>query len=121
PGSEPRPPSVGCLLACAVGGAGAGGGCARPGARGRGGPGAGRAEGRWAFAAVGVIERDLVHSPGTLYCTLLYFGPDGRLLGRHRKLKPTGSERLIWGEGDGSTLTVLRTELGRIGGLICWE
>ena len=73
------------------------------------------------FAAVGVIERDLGHSPGTLYCTLLYFGPDGRLLGKHRKLKPTGSERLIWGEGDGSTLTVLATELGRIGGLICWE
>jgi nitrilase len=73
------------------------------------------------FAAVGVIERDLEHSPGTLYCTLLYFGPDGRLLGKHRKLKPTGSERLIWGEGDGSTLTVLPTELGRIGGLICWE
>jgi len=73
------------------------------------------------FAAVGVIERDLQHSPGTLYCTLLYFGTDGRLLGKHRKIKPTGSERLIWGEGDGSTLTVLTTELGRIGGLICWE
>ena len=43
------------------------------------------------------------------------------MLGKHRKLKPTGSERLIWGEGDGSTLTVLTTELGRIGGLICWE
>jgi nitrilase len=52
---------------------------------------------------------------------LLYLGPDGQLLGRHRKLKPTGSERLIWGEGDGSTLTVLDTELGKIGGLICWE
>jgi nitrilase len=73
------------------------------------------------FAGVGVIERDLQHSPGTLYCTLLHFGPDGRLLGKHRKLKPTGSERLIWGEGDGSTLTVLPTELGKIGGLICWE
>ena len=72
-------------------------------------------------AAVGVIERDGRQAPGTLYCTLLYFGPDGRLLGKHRKLKPTGSERLIWGEGDGSTLTVLPTELGRIGGLICWE
>ena len=71
------------------------------------------------FAGVGVIERDLQHSPGTLYCTLLYFGSDGRLLGKHRKLKPTGSERLIWGEGDGSTLTVLPTDLGRIGGLIC--
>ena len=67
-----------------------------------------------------MIERDLEQAPGTLYCTLLYFGSDGRLLGKHRKLKPTGSERLIWGEGDGSTLTVLPTALGRIGGLICW-
>jgi nitrilase len=68
-----------------------------------------------------VIERDTEYSHGTLYCTLLYFGPDGTLLGKHRKLKPTAAERLIWGEGDGSTLTVLNTELGRIGGLICWE
>jgi nitrilase len=58
---------------------------------------------------------------GTLYCTLLYFGPDGRLLGKHRKLKPTAAERVIWGEGDGSTLTVLDTPLGKVGGLICWE
>lgn len=74
-----------------------------------------------AYLAVGVIERDSQFSRGTLYCTLLYFGPNGRLLGKHRKLKPTAGERLIWGEGDGSTLTVLETELGRIGGLICWE
>jgi len=73
------------------------------------------------YLAIGVIERDTQFSQGTLYCTLLYFGPDGKLLGKHRKLKPTGSERLIWGEGDGSTLTVLETELGKIGGLICWE
>ena len=71
-----------------------------------------------ALLAIGVIERD---PSGTLYCTLLYFGPDGTLLGKHRKLKPTAAERLIWGEGDGSTLTVLDTELGKIGGLICWE
>lgn len=71
--------------------------------------------------AIGVIERDAEFSHGTLYCTLLYFGPDGRLLGKHRKLKPTAAERLIWGEGDGSTLTVLETPVGRIGGLICWE
>ena len=58
---------------------------------------------------------------GTLYCSVLYFGPDGRLLGKHRKLKPTATERVIWGEGDGSTLPVLSTEVGRIGGLICWE
>ena len=73
------------------------------------------------YLMVGVIERDTQYSRGTLYCTLLYFGPDGRLLGKHRKLKPTASERLIWGEGDGSTLTVLDTKLGKIGGLICWE
>ena len=74
-----------------------------------------------AYVCVGVIERDTQLSGGTLYCTTLYFGPDGRLLGKHRKLKPTGSERLIWGEGDGSTLTVLDTEIGKLGGLICWE
>jgi nitrilase len=66
---------------------------------------------------IGVIERD----GGTLYCTALYFGPDGRLLGKHRKLVPTAAERLIWGCGDGSTLGVFSSELGKIGGLICWE
>jgi nitrilase len=74
-----------------------------------------------AFVCVGVVERDARFSGGTLYCTALYFGPDGRLLGKHRKLKPTASERLIWGEGDGSTLTVLDTAIGKLGGLICWE
>ena len=73
------------------------------------------------YLAIGVIERDAARSTGTVYCTLLYFGTDGRLLGKHQKLKPTAGERLIWGEGDGSTLTVIQTEIGRIGGLICWE
>jgi nitrilase len=73
-----------------------------------------------AFVAVGVIEREAGRT-GTLYCSLLFFGPDGALLGRHRKLKPTASERLVWGEGDASDLTVLDTLHGRIGGLICWE
>jgi nitrilase len=73
------------------------------------------------YLIVGVIERDSQGSGGTLYCTLLYFAPDGRLLGKHRKLKPTAAERYIWGEGDGSTLPVFETELGKIGGLICWE
>ena len=73
------------------------------------------------YFAIGVIERDVQRGPGTLYCTLLYFGPNGQLLGKHQKLKPTAAERLIWGEGDGSTLTVLDTEFGKIGGLICWE
>ena len=73
------------------------------------------------YLAIGVIERDNQFSRGTLYCTLLYFGPDGRLLAKHRKLKPTAAERLIWGEGDGSTLAVVETEFGKVGGLICWE
>ncbi|MBW2096931.1 MAG: nitrilase, partial [Deltaproteobacteria bacterium] len=62
------------------------------------------------YLAVGVIERDGEYSRGTLYCTLLYFGPDGKLMGKHRKLKPTGAERLIWGEGDGSTMPVFSTD-----------
>lgn len=70
---------------------------------------------------VGVVERDSTYSGGTLFCTLLYFGPDGTLLGKHRKLKPTAAERLIWGEGDGSTLPVFDSAVGRVGGLICWE
>jgi nitrilase len=67
-----------------------------------------------------VIERSTTHK-GSLYCSLLYFGPDGKLLAVHRKLKPTGSERLIWSEGDADSLVVLQTPLGKIGGLICWE
>ena len=51
------------------------------------------------MSSIGVIERD----GGTLYCTVLFFGPDGGLLGKHRKLMPTAMERLIWGFGDGST------------------
>ncbi len=74
-----------------------------------------------AYLVIGVIERDTQFSRGTLYCTVLYFGPDGQLLGKHRKLKPTAGERLIWGEGDGSTLSVINSEFGKIGGLICWE
>jgi len=73
------------------------------------------------YLAIGIIERDTQLSSGTLFCTLLYFGPDGQILGKHRKLKPTAAERLIWGEGDGSTLTAIETEFGKIGGLICWE
>ena len=66
---------------------------------------------------IGVIERER----GTLYCTVLFFGPDGAYLGKHRKLMPTASERLVWGFGDGSTLTVLDTALGKLGAVICWE
>ena len=73
------------------------------------------------YLSIGVIERGGSSGGETLYCTLLYFSPDGELIGKHRKLKPTGSERLIWGEGDGSTMPVFSTEFGKIGGLICWE
>ncbi len=73
------------------------------------------------YVVAGVSEREDSYRGGTLYNTLLYFGPDGKLLGKHRKLKPTGAERLIWGEGDGSTLTTVRTPFGTVGGLICWE
>lgn len=73
------------------------------------------------YLCIGVIERDGSSGGETLYCSLLYFSPDGNLIGKHRKLKPTGSERLIWGEGDGSTMPVFSTEYGKIGGLICWE
>lgn len=66
---------------------------------------------------VGVIERDA----GTLYCTVLFFAPDGAFLGKHRKVMPTGSERLVWGFGDGSTLPVYDTSLGKLGAVICWE
>jgi nitrilase len=73
------------------------------------------------YLIVGIIEKDSQYSKSTLYCTIVYFDPTGKYLGKHRKLKPTGSERLIWGEGDGSTLTVIDTPYGKVGGLICWE
>lgn len=66
---------------------------------------------------IGVIEREL----GTLHCTVLFFGPDGSLMGKHRKLMPTAAERLVWGYGDGSTLPVFDTPMGRLGAVICWE
>ena len=69
------------------------------------------------YIVIGVIERD----GGTLYCTALFFAPDGSLLGKHRKLMPTASERLVWGFGDGSTLPVFDTPFGKLGAVICWE
>ena len=65
---------------------------------------------------IGVIERE----GGTLYCTALFFSPDG-YLGKHRKVMPTAAERLVWGFGDGSTLPVFDTPFGRLGAVICWE
>ena len=66
---------------------------------------------------IGVSERE----GGTIYCTVLFFGPDGSLLGKHRKLMPTAQERVIWGCGDGSTMQVHDTAIGKIGAAICWE
>jgi len=71
------------------------------------------------MVALGVTEKEPIG--GSLHCCLLYFSADGTLVGKHRKLKPTGLERFIWGESDGSTLTTLDTPIGIIGGLICWE
>jgi nitrilase len=72
------------------------------------------------WLVTGVTERD-PERPGTLYNTLLYHAPDGSLALKHRKLVPTNHERLVWGQGDGGGLRAIETELGRIGGLICWE
>jgi nitrilase len=69
------------------------------------------------YLVIGVVERE----GGTLYCTILFFAPDGSFLGKHRKIMPTGSERLVWGFGDGSTLPVFDTAVGKIGAVICWE
>ena len=76
-----------------------------------------REHGVW--LVVGVEEREPYG--GTIFNTVLYFAPDGTLVDKHRKLMPTGSERTIWGMGDGSTLRTVETSFGRIGGLICWE
>jgi nitrilase len=71
--------------------------------------------------AIGVNERNAEASDATIFNTLLYIGPDGKILGKHRKLVPTGGERLVWGRGDGSDLAVYDLPFGRVSGLICWE
>ena len=69
------------------------------------------------YVCVGIIERE----GGTLYCTAVYLGPEGTVLGHHRKLMPTALERLVWGYGDGSTLQAVETPFGKLGAVICWE
>ena len=71
--------------------------------------------------AMGMTERDARSSRGTLYNSILYISEQGEVLGVHRKLMPTHAERIVWGQGDGSTLHVFDTPLGRVGGLACWE
>jgi len=73
------------------------------------------------YVVIGVNERNTDASGGTLYNTLLYFDPEGNLIGRHQKLVPTVSERTVWGYGDPGTLQVYDTDLGKLGGLICHE
>jgi nitrilase len=72
-----------------------------------------------AYVIMGVTEKVAHH--GSLYCTMLYISPYNGLICCHRKLKPTGTERIVWAESDGSTLNTVRTPYGIMGGLICWE
>jgi nitrilase len=73
------------------------------------------------YVVMGVSERNIEASRASLYNTLLYIDPEGAILGKHRKLVPTGGERLVWAQGDGSTLGVYETPFGVLSGLICWE
>jgi nitrilase len=70
---------------------------------------------------IGINERNAEASDATLYNTIIYIDESGALLGKHRKLIPTGAERLVWGQGDGSTLDAYDLPFGKVGGLICWE
>jgi nitrilase len=72
-----------------------------------------------AYLAVGVTEKSGRH--GSLSCSLVYISPQKGLLGVHRKIKPTGTERLVWSEAGGESLVTFKTAIGRLGGLICWE
>ena len=73
------------------------------------------------YVAMGLNERNANASNASLYNTLLYIGPEGHLVGKHQKLVPTAPERMVWAQGDGSTLEVYDTSLGKLSGLICWE
>jgi nitrilase len=77
-----------------------------------------REHGVWLVIGVNEVDPE---RPGTLYNSLLYYSPAGELALHHRKLVPTNHERLVWGPGDGRGLRAIPTELGRLGGLICWE
>jgi len=71
--------------------------------------------------AIGLNERNTESSNSSLFNTLLFIDDKGKIIGKHRKLIPTGGERLIWAQGDGNTLNVFNTSVGKVGGLICWE
>jgi len=71
------------------------------------------------YLVIGITEKSTVH--GSLFCSMLYISPTAGVLGVHRKIKPTGTERVIWAEDDGSALVTFDTSIGKMGGLICWE
>lgn len=71
------------------------------------------------YLVIGVTEKR--GNTGSLYCSMLYISPTSGLLGVHRKIKPTGTERIIWAEAGGESLVTFDTPIGRLGGLICWE
>ena len=71
------------------------------------------------YLVIGVTEKDDIS--GSLYCSMLYISPTSGLLGTHRKIKPTGAERIVWAEASGESLTTYQTKIGKLGGLICWE
>ena len=73
------------------------------------------------YVVMGLNERNAQASNASLYNTLLYIDPEGDLLGKHQKLVPTAPERMVWAQGDGSTLEVYDTSMGKLSGLICWE
>lgn len=72
-----------------------------------------------AYVSLGITERDSTNC--TLYCTNLIFSPEGELVYKHRKLKPTGAERFIWGDADKDFFPIVDTPWGNMGSLICWE
>lgn len=71
------------------------------------------------YLVIGITEKENLN--GSLYCSMLYISPKVGLLGVHRKIKPTGTERVIWSEASGESLVSFETEIGKLGGLICWE
>ena len=71
------------------------------------------------YLVIGITEKQ--NTSGSLYCSMLYISPTDGLLGVHRKIKPTGTERVIWSEDDGKSLVTFQTKIGKLGGLICWE
>lgn len=77
------------------------------------------AESNDVYLCIGITEKQ--ENNGSLFCTMVYISPSNGLLGVHRKIKPTGTERLIWAEAGGESLTTFDTKIGKLGGLICWE